>query len=106
MTVIRYTAALVRQAVEGNVAILLAPWMVGRPENYTIDPTTRDLIALGYWVDKELALMCNDDDRRTQIWKYNRLSRTYDIWETAAEVLNDVIDGKVEQNRRGHRRWG
>ena len=64
------------------------------------------LVALGYWLDQELSKFCLDEDRRTQIWKYNRLSRTYDIWLTAADVMNEVLDGKVEKNRVGHRRWG
>lgn len=34
------------------------------------------------------------------------MSRTYDIWETAAECINEAIEGSVEQNRVVHRRWG
>ena len=68
---------------------------------------TKRLISLGYWLNEELVkLGANEADRKTQIWKYNRMSRTYDVWETAAECLNDVLDGIVEQNRRPHRRWG
>ena len=37
---------------------------------------------------------------------YNRLSRTYNVWALAVESLNEVLDGKVKQHRRGHRRWG
>lgn len=103
----RYVPEAIKHAVEIDIERLIAPWMVGRSENYTIDPTTKNLIALGYWLDEELVRMgCSDIDRRTQTWKYNRHSRTYDMWETAAECLNEVIDGQIEQNRRGHRRWG
>ena len=81
--------------------------MVGRPPNYAADMATKRLISLGYWLNEELVkLGANEADRKTQIWKYNRMSRTYDVWETAAECLNDVLDGIVEQNRRPHRRWG
>lgn len=103
----RYTAESVRAAVEADIERLFAPWMVGRSPNYAADSATKNTVSLGYWLDEELhRLGCNDVDRRTQTWKYNRLCRTYDIWETAAECLNDVLDGAVEQNRRPHRRWG
>lgn len=107
LTTKTYTAANVRQAVEADLDRLLAPWMVGRHENYSPGPDTKLLVSLGYFLTEELTkIAANEADRRTQEWKYNRLSRTYDIWETAAECLNDVLEGKVEQNRVGHRRWG
>lgn len=103
----QYTAEAVRAAVEADIDRLFAPWCVGRSENYTADPATKQLVALGYWLDEELTKIgMNDADRRTQCWKYNRLSRTYDIWQTAADCLNEALEGNVEQNRRGHRRWG
>ncbi len=103
----QYTAANVQAAVEADLDNLFAPYMVGRHEGYTPGPDTKRLVALGYWLSQELTkIAANEADRRTQEWKYNRLSRTYDIWETAAECLNDVLEGKVEQNRVGHRRWG
>ena len=102
-----YTAERCRAAVEADIDRLFAPWREGRSENYTPDPATKQLVALGYWLGEELTRIgMNDADRRTQCWKYNRLSRTYDIWETAAECLNEALAGNVEQNRRGHRRWG
>lgn len=101
-----YTADLIKQTVTADVDRLFSPWKVGRAENYSVDPATKNLVALGYWLREELAKVCNEEDSRTQQWKYNRLSRTYDIWETAAEVMNEALDGNVEQNRKGHRRWG
>jgi hypothetical protein len=102
-----YTVANIKAAVEGDVDRLFAPYLVGRSPNYTPGPDLKIQVALGYWLDEELARICkNEADRRTQGWKYNRLSRSYDIWETAAECLNDVLEDKVEQNRIGHRRWG
>jgi hypothetical protein len=103
----RYTPERVKAAVEADIDRLFAPWLIGRPENYRPDPGTKALVALGYWLDEELRrLGCDDLDRKTQCWKYNRHSRTYDIWETAAECCNDVLDGKVERDRKPHRRWG
>ena len=103
----RYTAAGIKAAVEADIDRLLEPWMVGRPENYTLDIAAKHTIATGYWMGEELTRIgMNDADRRTQCWKFNRHSRTYDIFETAAECMNEALDGNVEQNRRGHRRWG
>lgn len=107
VTSARYTAALIKSAVEDEVERLFAPWRVGRPDTWLPDPATKMLVALGYWLDEELQCrLVSQDDRRTQLWKFNRESRTYDIWETAADCMNDVLDDKVEKNRRGHRRWG
>lgn len=103
----RYSATSVREAVEADIDRLFAPWLVGRPPRWSPDPATKRLVSLGYWLDSELVrLGCSDVNRRTQTAKYNRLSRTYDVWQSAAECLNDVLDGTVEQNRVPHRRWG
>lgn len=103
----RYDVDLVKHAVETDLERLFAFWAEGRPAGWVPSPDMKTLVALGNWLREELVkLGANDADVRTQLWKYNRLSRTYDVWETAAECLNDVLDGKVEQNRRGHRRWG
>lgn len=103
----RYTSETIKQAVLRDLDRLLEPWMVGRPPTYTMDSAAKHTVALGYWLREELTKVCaSEQDRRTQEWLYNRHSRTYDIWETAAEVLNEVLEGKVEQNRRPHRRWG
>jgi hypothetical protein len=102
-----YTATGVQFCVLIDIERLFAPWLVGRSPNYNADTATKNTIALGYWLEEELTRIgANDADRRTCVWKYNRLGRTYDIWDTGAAVLNDFIDGNVEQNRRGHRRWG
>ncbi len=101
-----YTAEQIRLAVEQDIERLFAPWMVGRQEGYTVDKATKNTIATGYWLNEQLALICTDVDRRTQGWKFNRLSRTYDVFEVAAEVMNEALEGNVEQNRRPHRRWG
>lgn len=102
-----YTVQLIKEKITDDLDRLLIPWMTGRPKNYTLDLATKYTIAVGYWLDEELTRIgCCDADRRTQCWKFNRHSRTYDIFETAVECMNDVVNGTVEQNRRGHRRWG
>ncbi len=104
----RYTAPAVRARVEADIERLFAPWAVGRAENWKPDPATKSLIALGYWLTEELGKVCkNDDDRRLLQSKYNRLSRTYDIWESAAECLNNAVDDQIPQYQ-SHRakRWG
>lgn len=103
----RYDATVIRASVDVNIDALFAPWAAGRPPRWSPDPATKQLVALGYWLDAELTRMgCSDLDRKTQIAKYNRLSRTYDVWNVAAECLNDALDGTIEQGRIAHRRWG
>jgi hypothetical protein len=103
----RYTAESVKASVDPDRDRLFAPYALGRPENWSYDLRTHDLVCVGNWLPEELVrLGVNDIDRRTQQWKFNRLSRTYDVFESAAETLNEVLDGEVEQNRRPHRRWG
>lgn len=101
-----WTAALVKAAVDADIDRLLQPWMVGRPANYTMDQASRYTVATGYWLNEQLSAICNDTDRKTQGGKFHRQSRTYDIFETAAECMNEAIEGRVEQNRKPHRRWG
>lgn len=103
---VKFTSKMIRELVERDIERLFAHWLVGRSENYAVDSATKNIIAIGYWLDEQLSKICNDADRRTQCWKFNRMSRTYDIWETAAECINEAIEGSVEQNRVGHRRWG
>jgi hypothetical protein len=99
------TPSQVQEEVLKNIDRLLVPWLVGRSETYTMDEATRNIVATGYWLEEQFKEI-SDDDRRTQCWKFNRLSRTYDVWETAAECINEVLDGTVEKNRTPHRRWG
>ena len=101
-----WTASQVKAAVDADIDRLLAPWMVGRPANYSMCESAKYTVATSYWLNEQLTPICNDADRKTQCGKFHRLSRTYDIFETAAECMNDVAQGKVEQNRKPHRRWG
>jgi hypothetical protein len=104
----RYTSEEVRRHVDQDRERLFAPYAVGRPPNWGCDQATRDLVAVGNWLTEELVrLGVNDIDRRTQQNYYNRWTRsTEDYFQVAADALNCVLDGKVEQNRVPHRRWG
>lgn len=103
-----YTAESIKRIVEVNAERLFAPWLVGRPDTYVASPGLKSLVSLGYFLHEELTkIAANEDDRRTQEQKYNRLSRTYDIWESAAECLNDVILGTIPKfDGRRCKRWG
>jgi hypothetical protein len=104
----RYTAEEVRREVGKHFHRLFAPYAVGRPETWVPDPRTKDLVSIGYWITEQLvALGVNDNDRRTQQQFYSRWSRSDDdLFDLAARTLNTVLDGKVEQDRVPHRRWG
>lgn len=104
----RYTAGQVRAAVHADRERLFAPYAVGRPERWVPDQRTKDLICVGNWLSEELRrLKVSEDDRRTQERYYNRWSRSVeDLFGLAAETLNAVLDGQIEQGRIPHRRWG
>jgi len=104
----RYTVALIKRSVESDIDRLFAPWAVGRPENWSVCSTTKPLIALHYWLKEELDIICDDSSTvRLLLQKYNRLSRSHDLWESACECLNDVIDDTIpEFDSRRCRRWG
>lgn len=104
----RYTAENIKEIIELNRERLFAPYAVGRPDNWVCDSRTKDLVCLGNWLAEELtAIGLSDVDRRTQQWLYNRESRSdLDLFETTARIMNDSLDGKIEQNRIPHHRWG
>ena len=104
----RYTADIIRLAVDLNIDTLFASYSVGRPVNWTVDVRTKDLVCLAVWLQKELAAIgLSDVDRRTQQLKFNRESRSdLDLFECAANIMNEALDGNVEQNRKMHHRWG
>jgi hypothetical protein len=104
----RYTAESVRASIEPHRERLFASYASHRPPGWACDPRTKDLVCLGNWLAEELTrLGCNDTDRRTQQAFYNRWSRSdEDLFDLGARTLNAVLDGKVEQNRIPHRRWG
>lgn len=104
----RYTAASIQAHVDSNREALFAPYIIGRGENWSCDLRTKDLVCVGNWLAAELtAIGLSDVDRRTQEHRYNRESRAdEDLFELAAQIMNDSLDGKVEQGRVYHRRWG
>ena len=104
----RYTADIIRLAVDSNIDTLFASYSVGRPVNWTVDVRTKDLVCLAVWLQNELAAIgLSDADRRTQQLKFNRESRSdLDLFECAANIMNEALDGNVEQNRKMHHRWG
>jgi len=108
MNIVRYTAENVKAAVESNEEELFALYAQGRPEHWKCDTRTKELVCIGNWITAELiALGVSDVDRRTQQAKYHREMRSsYDLFQTASEVMNEVLDGKIEQNRIAHRKWG
>ena len=104
----RYTAESVREAVDSKKEELFATYKLGRPANWSCDFRTKDLVCIGNWLAIELeSIGVNDVDRRTQQWKYNRESRSVtDLFQCAADIMNEALDGQVEQNRKPHKRWG
>lgn len=103
-----YDSATVRAQVEGDIDRLFAPWALGRPENWKPDPTTKLVIALGYWLDAELrSLDIDDEGRKIQLLHFNRWSRSVDdLFGLAAETMNDAVAGRIDRDRKPHRRWG
>lgn len=104
----RYTPEEIKQAVDKDRERLFAPYATGRGPNWSCDLRTRDVMSLYQWLKEELIrLGCSEDDRRTQEWFFNRWNRSdHDLWVLGAETMNAVLDGTVEQHRRGHHRWG
>jgi hypothetical protein len=104
----RYTPEFVRAEVDKDIDRLFALYAVGRSPNWMCDQATKNLVTVGNWLAEELTrLGCSDKDRIEQQQFYNRLSRSKEaVWWIAATALNQVLDGKVPQNRRPHRRWG
>jgi hypothetical protein len=104
----RYTAESIKKIVEQQRESLFAPYASGRPDNWSCDLRTKDLVCIGNWLALELtAIGLSEEDRRTQEWKYNRESRSdLNLFECAAQIMNEALDGKVEKNRLYHRRWG
>jgi len=108
MTRVKYNAEMIQRAVEEDMANLFNPWTLNRPENWKPDPATKAIISLGYFLDAELkCLLVEPEDRRTLLQKFNRISRSHDIWESAAECLNNVLDESIPKyESRRCKRWG
>lgn len=105
---IRYSAANIKAIVEPRIDKLFEKWAVGRPDNWICDIRTKYIVCIGYWLNEEMIKLKFDDlGRITQLGQFNRYSRSdEDSWELAAKIMNDVLDNKIERNRKTHRRWG
>ncbi len=103
-----YTAQSVKDVVSREAERLFAPWAVNRHEGWTPGQRTQDVIGIGTWMDEELRrLNIDDEGRKIQLWYFNRWSRSVDdLFECAAEAMNDAVEGRIDRQRRPHRRWG
>lgn len=79
-----------------------------KPERWSCDSRTRDLICIGNWLSEQFAEAHLDDvGRRAQEWQFNRRSRSEeDLFALAAEIMNDTEAGKIDRDRIPLRRWG
>lgn len=86
-----YDRQLVSDAVEADFASLFEPYAKGRPENWTCSQSTRDIVSIGAWVDRELRrLQADDEDRRILLHAYTRrTSRELDPFDVAAKIMNE-----------------
>jgi hypothetical protein len=103
-----YTAESIRAAVDADRERLFAAYSANRPPNWNCDQRTKDLVAIGNWIDGEHRRLGIDDlGRTTQDGRFNRESRSRDdLWTLAAEIMNDTLIDKIDRFRRPHRRWG
>lgn len=104
----KYTAENIRAIIESDRQVLFSTYAIGRPDNWICDTRTKDLVCVANWLSSELKIIgLSDTDRITQQWKFNRESRAdADLFQCAADIMNEAIAGNIEQNRKHHRRWG
>ena len=103
-----YTAEEIRNAIEHDRERLFAPWAVGRPENWSTDQRTKDVVCIGNWMCEEMIRKGLDDPgRRALLHEFNRYCRNdEDLFVLSASIMNDMLTGNIDRNRRMHRRWG
>lgn len=103
-----YTSHDINEDVARNEERLFAPWMVGRPDGYKADSRTKATVCLSYWLREELTkLGLSEDDRKIQENAFHRWSRSRDdVFELAAEIMNDAASGNILRDRVPHHRWG
>lgn len=104
----KYTREDVHAAVQADAERLFAPWCIGRPDTWKPDGRTKDTVTVGLWLREELTRMgLSEVDRKTQESVYHRFGRSDgDLFELAADVLNDALEGRIQQGRVPHHRWG
>lgn len=115
----RYSAEQIKSLIAADEERLFASWSVGRPIGWACDTQTKDAVCIGNWLSEEISrlisegfigpdgIQLSDDDRRIQQNTFNRWCRSRtDLFELAAEIMNDVLDGKILRDRIPHKRWG
>jgi len=55
----QYTIHDIQLQIQNNIEVLISPWMTNRAEGYTLDSATKNLLALGFWLDAELHKLQN-----------------------------------------------
>ncbi len=96
-----YTEGEVRQRVQADSARLFSSYTVGRPKGWATDDRTKELVCLSIWLREELLARGVDGEARIrQEWLFNRKSRAEEnLFELAARIMNDTIDGKLDAYR-------
>lgn len=105
---LKYDRESVRIDVERKSERLLSSFVSGRPKNWSCDSRTKELVSIGAWLREEMTFLSLDElGRKTQEGEFNRTSRSVeDLYELAANIMNDVLSDNINRNRRPHRRWG
>lgn len=104
----RYAADGIREKVSADFERLFSSYAVGRSPTWACDQRTKDTVTISVWMREELTRIGVDDlGRRTQENAFNRHSRSdTDVYELAAQLMNDALDDNIDRFRRPHRRWG
>ena len=103
-----YAADAIQATVNAQSDRLFAPYTANRPKTWACDQRTKDIWCIGTWINEEL-IRLNVDDRIRIVanGQFHRYSRSdHDLWVLAAECMNDVIEGRIDPNRRSRQRWG
>lgn len=108
MAPVKYTPTAIREAVLNDIPRLFAPYSEGRGPNWSTDTRTKEVLCLTQWLREEMTRLNLDDlGRITQEGEFNRVSRSCpDVFEAAAEVMNAVVEDRIDRYRKPHRRWG
>lgn len=103
-----YTSEKICTLVDTNRERLFASYAAGRSKNWSTDQRTRDLVCIGNWMTEEMTRLNLDDKGRVaQQLAFNRASRSAeDLFALASQLMNDVLENKIDRNRIPHRRWG
>ncbi len=103
-----YTPEQIRIEIDSNSERLFSSYSMNRPENWSTDKRTKQLICLGHWLHEELVKLNIDDlGRRVQELQFNRRSRSEeDLFLLVSIIMNETLEDKIDRNRVAHKRWG